>query len=90
MDANEIVVYREQRDGVGVVFDLLRERIGQPSKTSRVRHSAQRGAVMMNDRARMLNAAADSLRNVVSIRDFMTAVQVGAEIAVGMLDDCRE
>jgi hypothetical protein len=35
----------------------------------------------------MLNAAADSLRTVVSIRDFLTAVQVGAEVAVSMLDD---
>jgi hypothetical protein len=33
----------------------------------------------------MLNAAA-SLRSVVSIRDFLVAVQVGAETAVGMLD----
>ena len=40
----------------------------------------------MNDRERMLNATTDSLRTVVSIRDFLTAVQVGAETAVGMLD----
>jgi hypothetical protein len=40
----------------------------------------------MRDREKMLNAAADSLRNIVSIRDFLLAVQVGAETAVGMLD----
>jgi hypothetical protein len=33
-----------------------------------------------------LQAVTDSLRNVVSIRDFLIAVQVGAETAVGMLD----
>jgi hypothetical protein len=41
----------------------------------------------MNDRQKMLDAASDSLRSVVSIRDFLTAVQVGAETAIGMLDD---
>jgi hypothetical protein len=40
----------------------------------------------MTDHEKMLNAAADSLRNVVSIRDFLVAVQVGSEIAVGMLN----
>ena len=33
-----------------------------------------------------LRAARDSLRNVVSIRDFLLAVQVGSETAVAMLD----
>jgi hypothetical protein len=40
----------------------------------------------MNDREKLLEATADSLRNVVSIRDFLLAVQVGSETAVGMLD----
>ncbi len=34
----------------------------------------------------VLSAARDSLRNVVSIRDFLLAVQVGSETAVAMLD----
>jgi hypothetical protein len=33
-----------------------------------------------------LRAARDSLRNVVSIRDFLLAVQVGSETAVAILD----
>jgi hypothetical protein len=45
----------------------------------------QRGAVM-SDHEKMLAAVADSLRSVVSIRDYLIAAQTGAEIAVGMLD----
>jgi hypothetical protein len=40
----------------------------------------------MTDHEQALQAARDSLRNVVSIRDFLLAVQVGSETAVGMLD----
>jgi hypothetical protein len=40
----------------------------------------------MTDHEQALKAARDSLHNVVSIRDFLLAVQVGAETAVGMLD----
>jgi hypothetical protein len=40
----------------------------------------------MNERERLLEATVDSLRNVVSIRDFLVAVEVGAETSVGMLD----
>jgi hypothetical protein len=40
----------------------------------------------MTDNEQALKAARDSLRNVVSIRDFLLAVQVGSETAVGMLD----
>ncbi len=40
----------------------------------------------MNDREKLLEATGDSLRNVVSIRDFLVAIHVGAETAVGMLD----
>jgi len=40
----------------------------------------------MSERERLLEATADSLRNVVSIRDFLIAVQVDTETAVGMLD----
>jgi len=40
----------------------------------------------MTDREKTLQAVTDSLRNVVSIRDFLVAVQVGAETAVEMLD----
>ncbi len=36
MDANEIVVHREQRDGMGVVLNLFRECVSQPSKSARV------------------------------------------------------
>jgi hypothetical protein len=43
------------------------------------------GAVM-TDHEQALRAARDSLRNVVSIRDFLLAVQVGSETAVAMLD----
>jgi hypothetical protein len=42
---------------------------------------------MNRDREKILQAATDSLRSVVSIRDFLTAVQVGSETAVGMLDE---
>ena len=40
----------------------------------------------MNDHEKLIEAATHSLRSVVSIRDFLTAVQVGAETAIGMLD----
>jgi hypothetical protein len=40
----------------------------------------------MKDPEHALRAAQDSLRNVVSIRDFLLAVQVGSETAVEMLD----
>jgi hypothetical protein len=40
----------------------------------------------MTDHGEALRAARDSLRNVVSIRDFLLAVQVGSETAVAMLD----
>jgi hypothetical protein len=40
----------------------------------------------MQDREKILQAAADSLRSVVSVRDFLVAVQVGAETAGAMLD----
>jgi hypothetical protein len=40
----------------------------------------------MSDHEKMLAAVADSLRSVVSIRDYLIAAQTGAEIAVGMLD----
>jgi hypothetical protein len=40
----------------------------------------------MTDHEQALRAARDSLRNVVSIRDFLLAVQVGSETAVAMLD----
>jgi hypothetical protein len=39
----------------------------------------------MNDREQMLRTAADSLRNIISVRDFMVAIQVGAEVAISML-----
>jgi hypothetical protein len=42
---------------------------------------------MNRDREKILQAATDSLRSVVSIRDFLTACQVGCEVAVGMLDE---
>jgi hypothetical protein len=41
----------------------------------------------MQDREKILTTASESLRTVVSVRDFLTAVQVGAETAIGMLDD---
>jgi hypothetical protein len=41
----------------------------------------------MTEREKLLEATADSLRNVVSIRDFLIAVHTGAEIAIGMLDE---
>jgi hypothetical protein len=41
----------------------------------------------MQDPEKVIRAASDSLHNVVSIRDFMVAVQVGAETAVTMLDE---
>jgi hypothetical protein len=41
---------------------------------------------MTTDHEQALRAARDSLRNVVSIRDFLLAVQVGSETAVSMLD----
>ena len=40
----------------------------------------------MSDHEQALKAARDSLRNVVSIRDFLLAVQVGSATAVDMLD----
>jgi hypothetical protein len=40
----------------------------------------------MTEHEQALRAARDSLRNVVSIRDFLLAVQVGSETAVAMLD----
>jgi hypothetical protein len=40
----------------------------------------------MTDHEQALRAARHSLRNVVSIRDFLLAVQVGSETAVAMLD----
>jgi hypothetical protein len=40
----------------------------------------------MTDHEQALRAARDSLHNVVSIRDFLLAVQVGSETAIGMLD----
>jgi hypothetical protein len=43
-------------------------------------------ACIMTDHEQALRAARDSLRNVVSIRYFLLAVQVGSETAVGMLD----
>jgi hypothetical protein len=41
---------------------------------------------MSTDHEEALRAARDSLRNVVSIRDFLLAVRVGSEVAIGMLD----
>jgi hypothetical protein len=38
------------------------------------------------DKRQILAAAAASLRNVTSIRDFIVAVQSGAQVAVDMLD----
>jgi hypothetical protein len=38
------------------------------------------------DHEQALKAARDSLHSVVSIRDFLTAVQVGSQTAVDMLD----
>jgi hypothetical protein len=35
----------------------------------------------------ILGAAADSLRDVHSLRDFLSAVHVGSQTAIGMLDD---
>jgi Na+-transporting methylmalonyl-CoA/oxaloacetate decarboxylase beta subunit len=43
------------------------------------------GAIM-TEHEQALRAARDSLRNVVSIRDFLLAVQVGSKTAVAMLD----
>ena len=40
----------------------------------------------MTDHEQALRAARHSLRNVVSIRDFLLVVQVGSETAVAMLD----
>jgi hypothetical protein len=40
----------------------------------------------MTDHEEALKAAGDSLHSVVSIRDFLTAVQVGSQTAVDMLD----
>jgi hypothetical protein len=40
----------------------------------------------VTDREKLLEATTTSLHNIVSIRDFLLAVQVGAETAVGMLD----
>jgi hypothetical protein len=40
----------------------------------------------MTDHEQALRAARHSLRNVVSIRDFLLAVQVGSETAFAMLD----
>jgi hypothetical protein len=39
------------------------------------------------DTRAVLAAATDSLREVHSIRDFIIAVQTGAQVATGMLDD---
>lgn len=44
---------------------------------------------MTNNHEEALRAARDSLRNVISIRDFLLAVQVGSETAVSMLDKCE-
>jgi hypothetical protein len=41
----------------------------------------------MQDPEKVIRAASDSLRTVVSVRDFLTAVQVGAETAITMLDE---
>jgi hypothetical protein len=57
---------------------LRHRRLGQ-------HHPFDSGAIM-TDHEEALKAARDSLRNVVSIRDFLLAVQVGSETAVGMLD----
>ncbi|OLB78051.1 MAG: hypothetical protein AUI16_04410 [Alphaproteobacteria bacterium 13_2_20CM_2_64_7] len=40
----------------------------------------------MTDHEQALQAARDSLRNIVSIRDFLLAVEVGSQTAVAMLD----
>jgi hypothetical protein len=40
----------------------------------------------MTDHEKMLSAATDSLRSVISIRDYLIAAKTGAEIAIGMLD----
>jgi hypothetical protein len=34
MDANKIIVHREQRHGMRMVLDLFRECVGQPSKAT--------------------------------------------------------
>jgi hypothetical protein len=44
---------------------------------------------LTTDHEEALKAARDSLRDVISIRDFLLAVRAGSEIAVGMLDTCE-
>jgi len=41
----------------------------------------------MTDKRLALSAIADSLRDIHSINDFLVAAKVGAETAIGMLDD---
>ncbi len=60
--------------------------VGERSLTSAAWRLISRSRREASERERLLEATADSLRNVVSIRDFLVAVQVGAETAVGMLD----
>jgi hypothetical protein len=43
----------------------------------------------MTNREKMLQAVTDSLRNTISIRDFIVAVEAGARIATEMLDRCE-
>jgi len=52
-------------------------------------HAAQRDVMTpdMTDKRLALSAIADSLRDIHSINDFLIAAKVGAETAIGMLDD---
>jgi parvulin-like peptidyl-prolyl isomerase len=45
------------------------------------------GAMTPTDKNTALEAVTASLRDVTSIRDFTAAVEVGAKVAHGMLDD---
>jgi zincin-like metallopeptidase len=56
MDANEIVVHREQRHGMRVILDLLAESVGQASKAAGVHPNAKIGALGI------------ACRNVIRIR----------------------
>jgi hypothetical protein len=42
---------------------------------------------MKIDQAKVLDAVSESLRTITSVRDFVTAVEVGAKIAGEMLDE---
>ena len=82
------VSWREPRAGLFCVLGPLLGPISAlgllPLAAQAVRSPTRRAAQVGGA---VLAAAADSLREVHSIRDFLVAVQVGSQTAVGMLDE---